>query len=91
MKFRATQLVVALLVALLVAAPLVTGLWHRHASSSDNNCPVCHFNHQAMDRPLDGQRMPTLDVVRDTPAPAETRVAAAQAAPPLPSRAPPSV
>lgn len=90
MKYRTTRIVVAVLVALLVAAPLISSVCHRHANSSDNNCPVCHFNHQPMDRPLEAQRMPVMDVVHDSPAPVETRVVAAQAAPPLPSRAPPS-
>jgi hypothetical protein len=81
---------VAVLVALLVAAPLLASLYHRHTNSTDTNCPVCHFNHQPMDRPLDGQRMATLDVVRNSPAPVETCIAASQAAAPLPSRAPPS-
>ena len=90
MRFRTTQFVVAMLVALLVAAPLIASLCHHHASSADNNCPLCHFNHQPMDRPLEGERMPTLDVVHDSPAPVEIRVVVAQAAPPLPSRAPPS-
>ena len=90
MRIRASKFVVAVLALLLVAAPLAASLWHHHAGSSDNNCPVCHFNHQPMDRPVAGQRMPTLDVVHDTPAPVETRVVAAQSTPPLPSRAPPA-
>jgi hypothetical protein len=81
---------VAVLVALLVAAPLLASLYHRHTNSADTNCPVCHFNHQPMDRPLEGQRMATMDIVRNSPAPVGTRIAAAQAAAPLPSRAPPS-
>jgi len=94
MRIRRSQWVVAVLVALLLTAPLIASRCqfqcHCRASSTDNNCPVCHFNHQPMDRPLDGQRMPTLDAVRDSPAPMETRIAASQASAPLPSRAPPS-
>ena len=89
MRVRRSQWVVAVFVALLVAAPLLASLYHRHTNSTDTNCPVCHFNHQAMDRPLDVQRMPTLVVVHDSPAPMGTRIASSQAAPPLPSRAPP--
>jgi hypothetical protein len=90
MSVRRSQLVVAGLVALLVAAPLVANLCHHHAGSSDTNCPICHFNHQPMDRPVAGQRMPTIDVIRDGPALMEMRVLAAQALAPLASRAPPS-
>jgi hypothetical protein len=82
------------MVALLVAAPLIASQCQFqcrcHANSANNNCPVCHFNHQPMDRPPDGQRMATLDVIRECPAPMETPIVAAQAAPHLPSRAPPS-
>jgi hypothetical protein len=90
MRLRHSQLIVALLVALLVAAPLVANLCHHHANCSDINCPICHFNHQPMDRPVDGQRIATIDVIRDGPPLLETRAVAAQTAPPLPSRAPPS-
>jgi len=94
MRFRYSAIVAVVVVALLVAAPLVASRCqfqcHCRANSSDNNCPACHFNHQPMDRPLEGQRMPTLALVQDSPAPAEALPVAAQAARPLPSRAPPS-
>jgi hypothetical protein len=90
LKGRSTRIVVLVLVALLVAAPLAATLYHHHASSSDSNCPVCHFNHQPMDRPVAGQRLPSFDVLRDQPAPVESRVVAAQSTPPIPSRAPPA-
>ena len=90
MRSRSSHLIVLMLVAVLVAAPMIASMFHHHASSSDSNCPVCHFNHQPMDQPLAGQRMPTIDVIHDSPAPVETLVVATQSTPPLPSRAPPS-
>jgi hypothetical protein len=90
MRARSLKIVLVTLAVLLVAAPLLAGLFHHHASSSDSNCPVCHFNHQAMDRPLAEHRLPSFEVVREEPAPVDTFVPAVQAAAPLPSRAPPS-
>ena len=79
-----------MLFAMLVAAPLVGSLNHHHAASSDTNCPVCHFNHQPMDRSEAGQRPPSFDVIHDRTMPVESRVVDSQAGPPLPSRAPPA-
>lgn len=79
-----------MLAALLVGAPLVASLYHHHARSSDNNCPVCHFNHQPMDRPVAGERLPSLDVIHDRTVPVESRAVAAHSVSPLPSRAPPA-
>lgn len=89
MKFRGPQLVIVVVVAMLVAAPLVASLYHHHAGSSDTNCPVCHFNHQPMDRPVASGRLPSFDVIQERPFPVEAQVVAARTAPPLPSRAPP--
>jgi hypothetical protein len=89
MKFRSSQIVVAVLAALLVAAPMVSSLYHHHASSTDNNCPVCHFNHQPMDQPVASGRLPSFDVIHERPIPVEAQVVAARTAPPVPSRAPP--
>jgi len=90
MKLRGSKLFVVMLAVMLMAAPLVAGFFHHHASSSDNNCPVCHFSHQPMDRPMAEHRLPSFEVVHEVPVPVETRAIAAQAVPPLPSRAPPA-
>jgi hypothetical protein len=90
MKFRIPTLLVVVLSALLVAAPLAANLCHHHDSSSDNNCPVCHFNHQAMDRPIAAQPLPSFGIVTFHPAPAASPFVASLALSPLPSRAPPA-
>jgi hypothetical protein len=90
MRLRNSRFVLVMLAVLLVAAPLLAGVFHHHANSSDNTCPVCHFSHQPMDRPVAEHRLPSFEVVRDCPASVETRVIAAQAVLPLPSRAPPA-
>src|SRR5262249_14642062 len=90
MRLRGSKSVLVLLAVLLIGAPLVAGLLHHHANSSDNNCPVCHFNHQPMDRPLAEHRLPSFEAVSEEPASADACVPAAQASAPLPSRAPPT-
>jgi len=90
MKIRASKLVLAVLALLLVAAPLATSMWHHHAGSSDTNCPVCHFNHQPMDRPTDGLRISPTELVTFRSAPSEERFISNRDILPLPSRAPPT-
>jgi hypothetical protein len=90
MKFRASKLVLAVLAALLVTAPLAASLWHHHAGSSDTNCPVCHFNHQPMDRPAEGLRISSSELVTYRSAPSEPRFISNRDIRPLPSRAPPT-
>jgi hypothetical protein len=90
MKIRASTLVLAVLAALLVVAPLAASLWHHHAGSSDTNCPVCHFSQQPMDRPTEGLRISSSDLVTYRSAPAEARFITNRDIRPLPSRAPPA-
>ena len=90
MRIWTSKLVVAMLVMVLVTAPLAAGIWHHHTGSSDVNCPVCHFNHQPMDRPAVGLRFCSMVVVTYRSAPAETRLITTGNILPLPSRAPPA-
>jgi len=79
------------LLALLVLAITMGGLRHNHASSSDANCPTCHFNHQPMERPLASHYEPPLAPVGSKPEPQEPEFTPSPEAPRLPARAPPSV
>jgi len=89
MKLRALRVALAMLVALLVAAPLAASLWHHHAGSSDTNCPVCHFNHQPMDRPAEGLWCSSIQVITYRSTPSKAQFIASSDILPLPSRAPP--
>lgn len=91
MKLRASKFVVVMLVAVLVAAPLAASIWHHHSGTSDANCPVCHFNHQPMDRPAENLRFCSIEVVTYRSAPTEARFITNRDIRPLPSRAPPAV
>lgn len=78
------------ILVLLVFVTTIGSAWHHHASSSEATCPICHLNHQPVQRPLAVTRAPALTVARssleasvppDAPAPV-IRI--------LPARAPPS-
>jgi hypothetical protein len=90
---RSTRcLIVAVaLLALLVVATTLGGVWHHHAnSSSEANCPICHLNHQPIERPLASNRTPTLASVGPGPEPRETDFAPSLIARRIPARAPPA-
>jgi len=90
MKSRAPKLALAILMALLVIAPLAASLLHHHAGSSDTNCPVCHFNQQPMDRPAEALRVSSIEQVTYRTTPSEARIITNCEILPLPSRAPPN-
>jgi hypothetical protein len=78
------------LTALLIVTTTFGAAWHSHDSNSDQNCPICHFNHQPLEKPLAGIRLPVL-------APVGTSATIAQPTNPVepsihrvPARAPPS-
>ncbi|HWG57425.1 MAG TPA: hypothetical protein VN661_00090 [Candidatus Acidoferrales bacterium] len=89
---RSIRLVVAAVAVLmlLVFATTIGGIWHHHASSSEAACPICHLNHQPVQRPVATTRAPSLAVARSS---LEASAPAEAPAPPIravPARAPPS-
>ncbi|MFZ0637932.1 MAG: hypothetical protein WA755_12235 [Candidatus Acidiferrales bacterium] len=77
--------------ALLVVTTTLGQVWHNHDSSSEQTCPICHINHQPIEKPLASTRLPILapigrniDIVPPSfePTPDFRRV---------PARAPPTV
>ena len=48
------------LAALLIFSSTLGSVWHSHSDGSERACPVCHYSHQAADKPLDGHRLPVL-------------------------------
>jgi len=78
------------LLSLLMLATAMGGVFHHHASSSDTNCSICHFNHQPMDGPLASHREPSLNLIALRPDSPEPRLAPNPKPPRLPARAPPA-
>jgi hypothetical protein len=78
------------LAGLLIFSSTLGSVWHTHSDGSERACPVCHYSHQAADKPLDGHRLPVLAPVgRNT----DAVLPAFEPAPDIhrvPARAPPS-
>ncbi|HXQ25485.1 MAG TPA: hypothetical protein VN822_03665 [Candidatus Acidoferrales bacterium] len=77
------------LLALLLVGMTLGSVWHHHNGSSESTCPICHLNHQPIDRPVAADQAPTLALVAPTPEPQDTGLAPAPVFRPLPARAPP--
>lgn len=82
-------LVPTTLLALLVLTMTLGGVWHHHSTSSRSNCSICHLSHQPMERPLAGDRTPTLAAVEIEAQPFEPRFTPSPVIPRLAARAPP--
>jgi hypothetical protein len=76
------------LLALLLVAMTLGSVWHHHAGS-DATCPICHLNHQPIERPLAIDRTPALALVGPTDQPQDTGLAPSPIVPRVPARAPP--
>ena len=90
MPGRLSKAVLAVLVALLVEAPLVASVCQLCCGPSDTTCPVCHFIQQPMEQPLADIRLPSIQAARETEAPQRISAPVVRDAPTLASRAPPS-
>jgi|HubBroStandDraft_6_1064221.scaffolds.fasta_scaffold119623_3 hypothetical protein len=90
-KSQIRHVVVSLALAgLLIFSSTLGSVWHSHSDGSERACPVCHYSHQAADKPLDGHRLPVLAPVgRNTDAVQPAFVAAPDIHR-VPARAPPS-
>jgi hypothetical protein len=89
-KYTRYLIVPLALVALLVITTTLGNVWHHHDSNSESTCPICHFNHQPIEKPLAGNRLPLLmpisssaEVLKPSPEPAPRSRR-------VPARAPPS-
>jgi hypothetical protein len=79
------------LVSLLIFGSTLGIVCHTHSNGSERACPVCHYSHQAADKPLDGHRLPVLAAVGRN---FDAVLPAFQSSPDIhrvPARAPPSV
>jgi hypothetical protein len=77
------------LIALLIGTT-VGVLWHQHATSSPDTCPICHFSHQAIEPALTTARLSVLIATGPAPEPQHLRFTAANSARHVPARAPPA-
>ncbi|MGH9771151.1 MAG: hypothetical protein ACRD4Q_05565 [Candidatus Acidiferrales bacterium] len=83
-------LVPVALLALLVMATTLGGVWHHHDNaSSEANCPICHLSHQPIVRPLAGDPAPALAPVGPGPEPRINEFAPGPVVHYVPARAPP--
>jgi hypothetical protein len=48
-KKRIWCLIVPIALLALVMGTTLGMVWHHHVSSSPDNCPICHLNHQAIE------------------------------------------
>lgn len=89
-SIRCAFLVLSLLALLLVTAT-VGGVLHHHGnSSSENNCPICHLNHQPIERPLANAHAAVLAPIGVRPEPEDYEFAPSALARGVPARAPPA-
>jgi hypothetical protein len=77
------------LLALLIGTTL-GGVWHHHASSSSDNCPICHLSHQAIEPALASARVSVLIATGRAPEPKRLSFTEAKSARHVPARAPPA-
>lgn len=75
---------------LLVFATTLGSVWHHHTTSSEATCPICHLNHQPVQRPLTVSRAPQLEITRSSPDANVPETAPAPVIRRLAARAPPS-
>ena len=65
-------------------------VWHHHATSSPDNCPICHLSHQAVEPAPANARVAVLVATGDAPEAQHLRFVRVLSARQLPPRAPPA-
>jgi len=78
------------LVALLVIATTLGSVFHYHANSSENSCPICHLNHQPVVVALANDRTPVLAPIGSGPEPTDDGIVPSLVTSRVPARAPPA-
>lgn len=78
------------LLALLLVAMTLGGVWHHHRGSSETSCQICHLSHQPIERPLAAHRAPALAMLGPAPDAPDTGLAPSVIVRRLPARAPPA-
>ena len=75
---------------LFMTATFGGALHHHQNSTSENTCPICHLNHQPIERPLASNRLPALAPAGPTPEPFNYEFAPDPMTRRVPARAPPA-
>jgi hypothetical protein len=83
-----TVLPIALLV--LVIGTTLRGVWHRHAISSAEACPICHLSHHAIEPTLASTRVYILVPTGPGPEPQRYSFILSPSTGHIPARAPPA-
>jgi hypothetical protein len=65
-------------------------VWHHHANSSPETCPICHLSHQAIEAQSAGVRVITLVPKGPGPEPLRRSFTTIPAIQRIPARAPPA-
>ncbi|HEY4742707.1 MAG TPA: hypothetical protein VIH76_19080 [Candidatus Acidoferrales bacterium] len=89
-KYTRYLIVPLALAALLVITTTLGNVWHHHDSNSETTCPICHFNHQPIEKPLAGNRLPVLMPISSNPDVSHPSLELAPDPHCIPARAPPS-
>jgi hypothetical protein len=79
------------LLLLLVVGMTLCNVSHHHNGSSDANCSICHFSHQAIDQPIPNDSTATLAQTGLNFEIRKPGFAPSPIKPRLPGRAPPTV
>jgi hypothetical protein len=78
------------LLGLLLLTSFGGALHHHQSSDSSNSCPICHLNHQPIERSVASDRLPTLLPGGPGPEPLDYEFASTPMTQRVPARAPPS-
>lgn len=80
---------VVAIVALLVLTAAMTGVGCHHSDDCQTSCPICHLNHQPIEKPLTSNRLPVLAPVAPSVEVQVVDLASSPVSPRVPCRAPP--
>jgi hypothetical protein len=84
------RLVIPIAVLALVIGTTLGEVWHRHANTSPDNCPICHLSHQAAAPAVASARAEILVPEGPGPEPLVAAFVPRLVAHQMPARAPPA-
>lgn len=84
------RLVIPIAILALVIGTTLGEVWHRHANTSPENCPICHLSHQAVEPAVTSLTAEILVPEGPGPEPLEIWSMLRVVSPRLPARAPPA-
>lgn len=87
---RLWRLVFPIALLALVIGTTFGMVWHDHAGSSPDTCPICHLNHQAIEPSVASIRVQALVPTGTDPEPQEISFVTSSSSRRIPARAPPA-